>query len=137
MFSDHSWIHGVWKPSISYLYLGYRRTLYLSFILGVQENPLIYIFQYQVYIPIRNGNKLLHGRNYTVILNENILLQVLEYFSIWSGIICHMEWNYLPYGMELFAIRNGIICHMEWNYTVIDIDLLRWTLSDIDLIYWD
>ena len=48
-----------------------------------------------------------------------------------------MEWNYLPYGMELFAIRNGIICHMEWNYTVIDIDLLGWTLRDIDLIYRD
>ena len=72
--SDRSWIYGVRKPSISYLYLGYRRTLYLSFILGVSENPLIYIFQYQVYIPLRNGNELLHGRNYTVILNENILL---------------------------------------------------------------
>ena len=37
--------------------------------------------------------------------------------------------------MEYFAIWNGIICHMEWKYTVIDIDLLGWTLRDINLIY--
>ena len=53
--------------------------------------------------------------NYTVILNENILLYVMEYFAIWKG----------------------INCHMEWKYTVIDIDLLGRTLRDIDLIYRD
>ena len=47
--------------------------------------------------------------NYTVILNENILLYVMEYFAIWKGINCHMEWNILLYGMELFAIWNGNI----------------------------
>ena len=46
----------------------------------------------------------------------------MELFAIRNRIICHTEWNYLPYGMELF---------------VIDIDLLRWTLRDIDLICWD
>ena len=40
--------------------------------------------------------------NYTVILNENILLYVMEYFAIWKGINCHMEWNILLYGMEYF-----------------------------------
>ena len=53
--------------------------------------------------------------NYTVILNENILLYVMEYLAIWKG----------------------INCHMEWKYTVIDIDLLGRTLRDIDLIYRD
>ena len=40
--------------------------------------------------------------NYTVILNENILLYVMEYFAIWKGINCHMEWNILLYWMEYF-----------------------------------
>ena len=70
-------------------------------------------------------------------MDWNYLPYEMELFAIRNRIICHTEWNYLPYGMELFAIWNGIICHTEWNYTVIDIDLLGWTLRDIDLIYRD
>jgi len=97
----------------------------------------MYIIQYQVYIPLLNGNELLYMDGIIVLYwmriycyrYWNILPSGLELFAIWNGIICHMEWNYLPYGMELFAIRNGIICYWYW---FIEMDLKRYWFD-----YWD